>query len=72
MATLTNYPIGVNAEIWVIPIIMAALGLIGAMIGGVLGGINVLIGKLFKKNIFIPGLIYGAAIGFMGLLVLWF
>jgi len=72
MATLSNYPKGVNADTWVIPIIMTVFGLIGAVIGGVLGGITGLIGKLFKKNTFMPGLKYGAAIGFMGLLVLWY
>ena len=71
LAALTNYPRGVYADIWVIPIIMAVFGLIGGVIGTVLGGIIGLIGKLFNKNSFIPGLKYGAAFGFMGVLVLW-
>jgi len=53
-------------------IIMAWFGFIGAVFGGVLGGIVGLIGKLFKKNIFIPGLKYGAVLGFMGMLIVWF
>ena len=57
MATLSNYPKDVNADMWVIPIIMAVFGLIGAVIGGVLGGIIGLIGKLFIKNTFIPCLL---------------
>lgn len=72
LAILTNNPRGVNAETWVIPIIMAVFGFIGAVIGGVLGGIIGLIGKLFKKNTVIPGLKFGATIGFIGLLVIWF
>jgi hypothetical protein len=63
---------GAHAELWIIPIIMAVFGLIGAVIGGVLGGIIGLIGKLFKKNIFILGMKYGAAIGFMLLVVFWY
>jgi len=72
MAERSNITNGAHADLWIIPIIMAVFGLIGALIGGVLGGFIGLIGKLFKKNIFIPGLKYGAAIGFMLLLVFWF
>jgi uncharacterized membrane protein len=71
MAVLIN-PRGGYVDPWVILMIMAVFGLIGAVIGGVLGGIIGLIGKLFKKHSFLPGLKYGAEIGFMGLIVLWF
>ena len=59
-------------ELVFVLIIMAYFGLIGAIFGGVLGGIVGLIGKLFKKNIFILGLKYGAVLGYMGLLITWF
>jgi hypothetical protein len=76
MAILINprfgYPGGGQPVPRVILMIMAVFGLIGAVIGGVLGGIIGLIGKLFKKHSFLPGLKYGAEIGFMGLIVLWF
>lgn len=72
MAEISNYTKGAHADIWILPIIMAVFGLIGAVIGGVLGGIIGLIGKLFKKNIFILGMKYGAAIGFMLLLAFWY
>jgi len=72
LAEITNSTRGAHADAWVIPVLMAVFGFIGAVIGGVLGGIIGLIGKLSKKNTFIPGLKYGAAIGFMGLLVLWY
>jgi len=67
LVTLSNYPKRLNADMWEILIIMAVFGLIGAVIGSVLGGIIGLIGKLYKKNTLIPGLKYGAAIGFIGL-----
>ena len=72
IATYTNFPRGVNATPWVIPFIMAIVGLIGAAIGSVLGGIIGLIGKLFKLDAFIPALKYGAAIGYLSLLAFWF
>ena len=68
MAEKTNLTRGAHADAWVIPVLMAVFGFIGAVIGGVLGGIIGLIGN----NTFIPGLKYGAAVGFMGLLVLWY
>ena len=72
MAERTNLTKGAHADTWAIPVIMAVFGLIGAVIGGVLGGIVGLIGKLFNKNSFIPGLKYGTSFGFMGILVLWY
>ncbi len=72
MAEKSNLTRGAHADAWVIPVLMVVFGFIGAVIGGVLGGIIGLIGKLFKKNTFIPGLKYGAAMGFMGLLVMWY
>jgi hypothetical protein len=72
MAEISNVTKGANADLWILPIIMAVFGLIGAVIGGVLGGIIGLIGKLFKKNIFILSLKYGAALGFMLLLAFWY
>ena len=72
IVVLTNRPLGVSASVWVIPILMAVFGSIGALIGGVLGGIVGLIGAIFKKKIFIVSMKYGAAIGLMGLLVLWY
>ena len=72
MAERINVTNGANADQWVIPIIMAVVGLIGALIGGVLGAMVGLVGTLFKKRIFRLGLTYGAAIGFMLLLLLWF
>jgi hypothetical protein len=72
MAEISNSTKGANADQWILPIIMAVFGLIGAVIGGVLGGIIGLTGKLFKKNIFILGMKYGAAIGFMLLLAFWY
>ena len=72
VAALYESP-GKKFESWMLLfIIMAWFGLIGAVIGGMLGGIIGLIAKLFKKNIFILGLKYGAAIGYMGLLITWF
>ena len=72
MAEIINTTNGAHADIWILPIIMAVFGLIGAVMGGVLGGIIGLIGKLFKKNIFITSMKYGAAIGFMLLLAFWY
>jgi len=72
MAERINMTNGANADQWVIPIIMVVVGLIGALIGGVLGGMVGLVGTLFEKRIFILGLKYGAAIGFMLFIVLWF
>ena len=71
VAERINLTHGANADQWVIPVIMSVVGLIGAVIGGVFGGIIGLVGKLFKKSIFILGLKYGAAIGFTLLLVVW-
>lgn len=59
-------------ELLFVLIIMAVFGLEGAIFGSVLGGIVGLIGKLFKKNIFISCLKYGAVFGFVGILLLWF
>ena len=72
MAEASNITKGAHADAWIIPIIMAVFGAVGAVIGGLLGGIIGLIGKLFKKNTFIPGLKYGSALGFMGMLLLWY
>ena len=72
LAERTNLTNGAHADQWVIPIIMVVVGLIGALIGGVLGAMVGLVGTLFKKRIFRLGLTYGAAIGFMLLLLLWF
>jgi len=72
VAVLYDFP-GRTFGAWLILFIsMAWFGLIGVVIGGMLGGIIGLIGKLFKKNIFVLGLKYGAAMGFMGLLITWF
>lgn len=68
----TNLTRGAYADAWAIPLIMALFGFIGAVIGGMVGGIIGLIGKLFQKNTFLPGLKYGAAAGFMGVLILWY
>ena len=59
-------------ELLFVLIIIAVFGLEGAIFGGVLGGIVGLIGKLFKKNIFITYLKYGAVFGFVGFLIIWF
>ncbi|MFL7871935.1 MAG: hypothetical protein AB8I58_24110 [Anaerolineales bacterium] len=72
MAERINMTNGANADQWVIPIIMAVVGLVGALIGGVLGGMIGLAGRVFKKHIFTITLKYGAAIGFMLLIFLWF
>lgn len=52
--------------------IMAVFGLFGAVVGGLTGGIIGLVAKLFKKNILILCLKYGAVYGFMGILIIWF
>lgn len=67
-----NIPRRSPGELVFVLIIMAVFGLIGAVFGSMLGGIVGLIGKLFKKNIFVPGLKYGAALGFIGILIIWF
>jgi len=72
MVEISNDTNGAHADAWILPIIMAVIGLIGAIIGAVLGGIIGLIGKLSKKNIFILGMKYGAAIGFMLLIAFWY
>ena len=72
LAVFTNSSRGVNADIWVIPLLMALFGLIGAAIGSVPGLVVGLAGMAFGKEILIPGLKYGAAAGFVGMLAFWF
>ena len=72
IAVLYDSP-GRTFESWMILfVIMAWFGLIGAVIGGVIGGIIGLVGKLFKKNILVLCLKYGATMGYLGLLITWF
>jgi hypothetical protein len=60
MAVLYDSP-GRTPESWMVLFISMVLsGLAGAVIGDMLGGIVGLVGKLFKKNIFIPSLKCGA------------
>ena len=72
LALSTNYSRGVNADLWIIPIIMAIVGSIGALIGVVPGGVVGLIGKLFNQDVILSGMKYGASVGYVGILLFWF
>ena len=72
MAESTNLTHGAGADFVMIPVLMVIFGLIGTVPGAVIGGVIGLIGKLFKKDIFLTSLKYGAALGFMGMLSVWY
>ncbi len=72
LATFTNHSVGVHAAFWVIPLIIALVGLIGSTIGAVIGGSIGLISKLSGRDLLVSGIKYGATLGYFGLLFFWF
>jgi len=72
LASSTNSSRGVNADMWIIPIIMAIVGSIGAFIGGVPGALVGLVWGGVNKDVILSGMKYGASVGYVGILLFWF
>ena len=75
MAEISNAK-GAHAETWILPIIMLVLGLVGAGIGAGIGAILAAIISLFKRPFSMDTTKsfakYGAALGFMAILLFWY